>query len=177
MNIKPIMTLLCGQSDTVHALDHVCDVARFASQPNSYWVRTSTDSEFSNYVVANCSIWDAAHRLGFEAFFPKEDGTEVTDDHLYVYNLRKIPCVDIINYDPKCDTGFGDFWHTHDDNMDIIIRDVFMLLGTKLNEPSTVLVVPRAIEKDDPFILSLAKAFGIKVRFISNKPGAINYEW
>ena len=27
-------------------------------------------------------IWDAAHRLGFGSFFPKEDGTEVTDDHL-----------------------------------------------------------------------------------------------
>ena len=27
-------------------------------------------------------IWDAAHRLGFEAFFPKEDGKEETDDHL-----------------------------------------------------------------------------------------------
>ena len=25
-------------------------------------------------------IWDAAHRLGFSSFFPKEDGTEVTDD-------------------------------------------------------------------------------------------------
>ena len=57
-------------------------------------------------------IWNTAHRLGFGNFFPKEKGTEVTDDHMYVYNLRQIPCVDIINYDPNCDTGFGDFWHT-----------------------------------------------------------------
>ena len=79
-------------------------------------------------------IWDAAHRLGFEAFFPKEDGTEVTDDHLYVYNLRKIPCVDIINYDPKCDTGFGDFWHTTDDTMDVIDKNTLMAVGQTVLE-------------------------------------------
>ena len=50
-------------------------------------------------------IWNTAHRLGFGNFFPKEKGTEVTDDHMYVYNLRQIPCVDIINYDPNCDTA------------------------------------------------------------------------
>ena len=65
-------------------------------------------------------IWDTAHSLGFGSFFPREDGMEVTDDHIYVYNLTRIPCVDIINYDPRADTGFGDFWHTHADNMDVI---------------------------------------------------------
>ncbi len=79
-------------------------------------------------------IWDAAHRLGFGSFFPKEDGTEVTDDHLYVYNLRKIPCVDIINYDPKCDTGFGDFWHTTDDNMDMIDKSTLTAVGQTVLE-------------------------------------------
>ena len=79
-------------------------------------------------------IWDAAHRLGFESFFPKQDGTEVTDDHMYVYNLRKIPCVDIINYDPNCDTGFGDFWHTIDDNMDVIDKGTLNAVGQTVLE-------------------------------------------
>lgn len=74
-------------------------------------------------------IWNTAHRLGFGSFFPNEQGTEVTDDHIYVYNLRKIPCVDIINYDPNCDTGFGDFWHTVDDNMDIIDKGTLNAVG------------------------------------------------
>ena len=75
-------------------------------------------------------IWDTAARLGFQDFFPQADGTEVTDDHIYVYNLTRIPCVDIINYDPQGDTGFGDFWHTHDDNMDIIDRATLNAVGT-----------------------------------------------
>ena len=79
-------------------------------------------------------IWDAAHRLGFSSFFPKEDGTEVTDDHVYVYSLARIPCVDIINYDPQSDTGFGDFWHTHDDNMDIIDPATLNAVGRTVME-------------------------------------------
>ena len=77
-------------------------------------------------------IWDTAHQLGFGSFFPKKDGTEVTDDHVYVYDLRKIPCVDIINYDPQGDTGFGDFWHTTADNIDIIDRTTLNAVGQTL---------------------------------------------
>ena len=162
MNIKPIMTLLCGQSDTVHALDHVCDVARFASQPNSYWVRTSTDPEFSNYVVANCSEKPLV--------YTKETARSTLEYPAFNKALE-------MGCDALGASIIQDYELFSNDNMDIIIRDVFMLLGTKLNQPSTVLVVPHAIDEDDPFILRLAEAFGIKVRFISNKPGAINYEW
>ena len=79
-------------------------------------------------------IWDTAHRLGFGTFFPQTEGTEVTDDHVYVYNLRKIPCVDIINYDPACDTGFGDFWHTTGDTMDVIDRATLTAVGQTVLE-------------------------------------------
>ncbi len=79
-------------------------------------------------------IWEAAHRIGFGSYFPKESGTEVTDDHLYVYQLRQIPCVDIINYDPNSDTGFGDFWHTHADNMDIIDPATLQAVGQTVLE-------------------------------------------
>lgn len=79
-------------------------------------------------------IWDTAHRLGFGNFFPKGQGTEVTDDHIYVYNLRQIPCVDIINYDPNCDTGFGDFWHTTGDTMEVIDKSTLNAVGQTLLE-------------------------------------------
>lgn len=77
-------------------------------------------------------IWETAHRLGYGAFFPKKEGTEVTDDHVYVFNLRQIPCVDIINYDPKGDTGFGDFWHTTSDTMEQIDRATLQAVGQTL---------------------------------------------
>lgn len=159
MNIKPIMTLLCGQSDTVHALAHACEVARFASQPDNYWVRTSTDPEFSNYLIANCSEKPLV--------YTKEIARSILEYPAFDKALE-MGC-DALGVDI-------DYELSSNDNMDIIIRDVFMLLGTKLNQPATVLAVPRTIEKDDQFILPLAKAFGIKVRFISNKPGVFNYE-
>ena len=77
-------------------------------------------------------IWNTAHRLGFGSFFPKKEGTEVTDDHVYVYEYRKIPCVDIINYNPHGNTGFGDFWHTMNDNMEIIDRNTLYAVGQTL---------------------------------------------
>lgn len=79
-------------------------------------------------------IWNTAHRLGFGNFFPRQEGTEVTDDHVYVYQYTKIPCVDIINYDPTCDTGFGDFWHTMDDNMDLIDTATLHAVGQTVLE-------------------------------------------
>ncbi|MBQ8224928.1 MAG: M28 family peptidase [Bacteroides sp.] len=79
-------------------------------------------------------IWDAAHRLGFKEFFPKKEGTEVTDDHVYVYEYAQIPCVDIINYDPDGYTGFGDFWHTQKDNMDIIDKATLNAVGQTVLE-------------------------------------------
>lgn len=79
-------------------------------------------------------IWDTAKRLGYGSFFPQKAGSEVTDDHIYVYNLRQIPCVDIINYDPKSDTGFGDFWHTQDDTMDIIDKGTLNAVGQTVLE-------------------------------------------
>lgn len=79
-------------------------------------------------------IWDAAHRLGFGSYFPKEEGSEVTDDHVYVYNLAKIPCVDIINHDPQGETGFGDFWHTVDDTMENIDRGTLNAVGQTVLE-------------------------------------------
>ncbi len=79
-------------------------------------------------------IWEAAHRLGFGKFFPNEEGTEVTDDHVYVYEYAKIPCVDIINYDPHGESGFGDFWHTLDDNMEIIDRGTLNAVGQTVLE-------------------------------------------
>ena len=77
-------------------------------------------------------IWEAAHRLGYGTFFPKHEGTEVTDDHVYVFQLRQIPCVDIINYDPKGESGFGDFWHTTGDTMEVIDTATLQAVGQTL---------------------------------------------
>ncbi len=74
-------------------------------------------------------IWETARRLGYSDLFPQGEGSEITDDHVYVYQLRHIPCVDIINYAPQSNSGFGDFWHTESDNMEIIDKGTLLAVG------------------------------------------------
>ena len=68
-------------------------------------------------------VWDAARVAGFASFFPKDEGNNITDDHLPVNQKAKIPCIDIIPYYPDCEaSSFGPTWHTVNDNMQHIDR-------------------------------------------------------
>ena len=75
-------------------------------------------------------IWDKAHELGYGNYFIKQEGSEVIDDHVYVNQLARIPCVDIINYDPTCEnSSFGPTWHTVNDNISNIDRNTLKAVG------------------------------------------------
>ena len=75
-------------------------------------------------------IWKKAHELGYGNHFIMEEGSEVTDDHVYVNQLARIPCVDIINYDPSSGTSsFGPTWHTVNDNISNIDRNTLKAVG------------------------------------------------
>lgn len=74
-------------------------------------------------------IWETAARLGHSNYFKNEMGGGVTDDHVFVMKHRRIPCVDIINYDPHTGNGFGHYWHTHADNMDNISTETLNAVG------------------------------------------------
>lgn len=79
-------------------------------------------------------IWNTAARLGFGNYFVFSDGGTITDDHYYVYKYTRIPCVDIIQFDPSTTTSFGSYWHTHADNMDIIDPSTLHAVGQTLLE-------------------------------------------
>lgn len=74
-------------------------------------------------------IWSVARKLGYARFFINEEGGAITDDHYFVIQNRAIPCVDIINYNPKRVKGFGNHWHTHKDNMDNIDLQTLQAVG------------------------------------------------
>jgi hypothetical protein len=73
-------------------------------------------------------IWSTARELGYGKYFIKSSGGYITDDHEQVIK-RGIPCVDIINYDPNSDSGFGDHWHTQNDNMSNISKETLKAVG------------------------------------------------
>lgn len=79
-------------------------------------------------------IWATARDLGYGRFFINARGGWVTDDHQYVIAGRNIPCVDIINFDPNSDKGFGDYWHTMDDNLENISTETLKAVGQTVLE-------------------------------------------
>lgn len=79
---------------------------------------------FEGYSINNANavmvkVWQVAQSLGHGNFFLNLESGSITDDHVFVHQGTGIPMIDIIDYDIMSG-GFGDFWHKHSDNIDII---------------------------------------------------------
>jgi len=79
-------------------------------------------------------VWGAAARLGYSGNFLYEETNPIIDDHLYVNRIANIPTIDIIHYNHGSKHHFGDYWHTHNDNMDIIDKKSLKVVGQTLLE-------------------------------------------
>lgn len=78
-------------------------------------------------------VWQIAQQLGYEQFFINKMGAPITDDHYFIIKNLRIPCLDIINYDPsRRPTGFGKHWHTHQDNLEVISTSTLQAVGSTL---------------------------------------------
>ena len=78
-------------------------------------------------------VWRAAREVGFDSYFPKEDGGVITDDHVPVNQFAKIPTIDIIPYYADCQqSSFGPTWHTLADNMENIDKNTLKAVGQTL---------------------------------------------
>jgi len=94
--------------------------------PDATFLKERHSLAFAEPVVKK--VWKTAYDLGYESYFLNTiTPAPITDDHLYVNQLANIPTIDIIHY---TQTGeFGDFWHTHQDNMDIISKNTLVAVG------------------------------------------------
>lgn len=77
-------------------------------------------------------VWKKAEESGYGAFFINEDGGGVTDDHLFVNRIARIPTIDIVPQDEEY--GFGSFWHTMGDTMDVIDKNTLKAVGQTVME-------------------------------------------
>jgi Zn-dependent M28 family amino/carboxypeptidase len=75
-------------------------------------------------------VWSAAHHLGHQRYFINQPGGSITDDHLYVNRIAGIPSINIIQYNPQSEKGFGDYWHTVNDTMENIDRSTLYAVGS-----------------------------------------------
>lgn len=75
----------------------------------------------------NKKVWKKAKELGYSNYFINETTGTVTDDHLYVNKIARIPSIDIIPNDDHY--SFGSFWHTVGDDMSIIDKETLKAVG------------------------------------------------
>ncbi len=75
-------------------------------------------------------VWTLAKDMGFGDQFVDVNGGGVTDDHYFVNRITGIEMIDIINLPAESkNKSFGDHWHTHHDNLDIIDPKVLKAVG------------------------------------------------
>jgi glutaminyl-peptide cyclotransferase len=99
---------------------------------NAKFAKEGTSMHFAPSVVEK--VWNIAHMKGFGNYFISQETGAITDDHAYVNELAKIPMIDIIEYNVGGKNYFGDYWHTHDDNMEVIDRATLNAVGQTLLE-------------------------------------------
>lgn len=78
-------------------------------------------------------VWNTAASLGYSYLFKPADGFYVTDDHYFINTIAKIPAIDIVPYLPNCpQSAFGPTWHTTNDNIENIDKNVLEAVGKTL---------------------------------------------
>ncbi|MEO0339513.1 MAG: M28 family peptidase [Bacteroidota bacterium] len=77
-------------------------------------------------------VWNLAGYMGYGNMFVSQVGMQIDDDHLPVNQIAQIPMIDIINQRPG--GGFGTYWHTHNDNMEIIDKSTVRSIGKLMME-------------------------------------------
>jgi len=74
-------------------------------------------------------VWKLAQAMGYGNYFVNETTPGILDDHYFVNTIAGIPMIDIVNRPVDSQTGFGHYWHTHDDNLDIIDKNTLRAVG------------------------------------------------
>jgi len=97
------------------------------SAPNARFMKEGYSLQSAPDIVRK--VWEAAQILGYGSYFVAANGSTIEDDHVHVIRHRRIPCIDIIQYDPETESGFGAYWHTQDDDMDHVSKKRLQATG------------------------------------------------
>ncbi|MGA0557071.1 M28 family peptidase [Larkinella sp. VNQ87] len=78
-------------------------------------------------------VWETASQLGYNQYFVDtgQSGPAITDDHLPVNRVAKIPMIDIIHLNVSSGSFFED-WHTTGDRLDNIDPNTLKAVGQVL---------------------------------------------
>jgi len=97
--------------------------------PDALFMQELNSLNYAPNVVKK--VWSVANDLGYGSYFiNKPTRSPITDDHLYINKLARIPTIDIIHY--TYEGSFGAFWHTHKDNMKVVSKTTLHAVGHTL---------------------------------------------
>lgn len=86
-----------------------------------------TSMYFAPGIMRN--VWNTAQSLGYQSYFSTNKTGGITDDHLYVNEILRIPTIDIIDYSSDRENGFFKYWHTVNDDMSNISKETLKAVG------------------------------------------------
>lgn len=99
--------------------------------PGARYAMEGVSRYYANDIVRK--IWNTGNMLGYSNQFWFYESPEITDDHLYINRDGGIKMVDIIEFSGNAGGNyFGHYWHTHNDNMQVIDRNTLKGLGHTL---------------------------------------------
>lgn len=78
-------------------------------------------------------VWALAASLGYSSYFVNSLGGGITDDHVYVARLARIPMIDIISTPNDGEHVFGDYHHKHADNLSVIDKNTLKAVGQTMS--------------------------------------------
>jgi len=80
-------------------------------------------------------IWSIAEEKGYGDIFVDEPGTFISDDHVVINRILNIPTIDVIRHEPGTeDVVFAPYWHTQQDDMDVISKETLQAVGEVMTE-------------------------------------------
>lgn len=110
-------------------LSFLRNIAGYGGARRSQFFREGASMTYAPEIVNK--VWTMASRIGYSDYFVNQDVAAITDDHIYVNQLAKIPMIDIVHY--QAGIGFfGDYHHTQKDNMTIINKETLKAVGATL---------------------------------------------
>ena len=78
-------------------------------------------------------IWTYGKHLGYSNYFINANSPGITDDHIFVNTIAKIPMINIVDHDESSTSYyFPSYHHTHQDNLDLIDKQTLQAVGETL---------------------------------------------
>lgn len=98
---------------------------------NAQFYQEGGSMQFAPKIVNK--IWSAAEQAGYGDYFITRISPGITDDHIFINRDAGIPAIDIVEYKPgNHNSFFGEYHHTHQDNMQIIDKNTLKAVGQTL---------------------------------------------